>query len=103
MYGLIGRIRTLPGKRDQFVAILTGTGGMPGCLSYIVAHDNEEADAVWVTEIWESVEAYRASLTLPAVRAAIAEGMPLIADFENRTETTPVGGIGLRPPHSKVV
>ena len=40
MYGLIGKMRTQPGQRDALIAILlAGTGGMPGCLSYVVAKD----------------------------------------------------------------
>jgi quinol monooxygenase YgiN len=68
---------------------------MPGCLSYVVATDPAESDALWVTEVWESAERHRASLTLPAVQAAIAKGRPLIAGFSNRVETTPLGGYGL--------
>lgn len=98
MYGLIGRITAQPGKRDELAAILVpGDGGMPGCLSYIVAEDPDNADALWVTEVWTDQAAHRASLQLPAVQAAIARGRPLIAGFDNRVETTVLGGIGLRP------
>ncbi|MDB5538530.1 MAG: Antibiotic biosynthesis monooxygenase [Devosia sp.] len=68
---------------------------MPGCRSYVVARDPANADAVYVTEVWETSEAHRASLTLPAVKEAIAQGRPLIAGFEKIAETEPVGGIGL--------
>ena len=98
MYGLIGRITTTPGARDQLAAILlAGTGTMPGCLSYVVAHDPADADALWVTEVWESAEHHRASLQLPAVQAAIQQGRPLIAGFSHRAETVPLGGVGLPP------
>ncbi len=96
MYGLIGKITALPGQRDALAAILLrGTGDMPGCLSYIVAIDPEDADGLWITEVWDRRESHQASLALPAVRAAIAEGRPLIAGFSNRVETTPIGGHGL--------
>jgi quinol monooxygenase YgiN len=96
MYGLIGRILAVPGKRDELLAILApGEGEMPGCLSYIVATDPQNPDAIWVTEVWDSQEAHRASLQVPAVQEAIARGRPLIAGFDNRAETMPVGGIGL--------
>ena len=68
---------------------------MPGCLSYVVAKDPDDPDSLWVTEVWESAEAHAASLQLPDVQAAIGRGRPLIAGFESRFETTPVGGIGL--------
>ena len=96
MYGLIGKIRTVPGQRDALIDILlTATAGMPGCRSYIVARDPADEDGVWITEVWDSPESHRASVTLPAVKDAIARGKPLIAAFEQRVETIPVGGHGL--------
>jgi len=96
MYGLIGKMTATPGQRDALIAILLeGTAGMPGCLSYIVAKDSKEADAVWITEVWDSKESHAASLALPAVKAAIAKGRPLIAGFSNGATTEPVGGVGL--------
>ena len=97
MYGLMGRMIAQPGKRDELIAILLeGTGGMPGCLSYIVAKDAKDDNAIWVTEVWDSKDSHAGSLKLPAVQAAIAKGRPLIAGFDSYTETIPVGGIGLK-------
>lgn len=96
MYGLIGRMKVAPGQRDIVLAILLeGTGAMPGCLSYVVAKDPEDADALWITEVWDNRDSHRASLQLPAVQGAIARARPLIAGFDNRHETEPVGGLGL--------
>ena len=96
MYGLIGRMLTAPGKRDELVAILLeGTGEMPGCLSYVIALDPAHDDAIWVTEVWDTQESHAASLKLPAVQAAIAKGRPMIAGFGERFETVPLGGHGL--------
>ena len=96
MHGLIGRMRALPGQRDALIAILLeGTGGMPGCFSYVVAKDPTDADAIWITEVWDSRASHDASLQLPAVQDAIRRGRPLIAGFDNGHETIPVGGIGL--------
>ena len=96
MYGLIGKMKIVPGQRDALVAILLeGLRGMPGCLSYIVAHDPLNPDAIWVTEAWDSSESHKASLTLASVQQAIARGRPLIAGFGERFETVPVGGQGL--------
>lgn len=96
MYGLIGKIQTAAGQRDALIAVLLeGTSAMPGCLSYIVAKDPADADAIWVTEIWQTRESWQASLALPSVQQAIAKGRPLIAGFRERFETQPVGGHGL--------
>jgi len=96
MYGLIGQMKAAPGKRDDLVAILKeGTGEMPGCLSYILAFDPTDADAIWITEVWTDKDSHAGSLKLPAVQAAIAKARPIIAGFGHRFETTPVGGVGL--------
>jgi quinol monooxygenase YgiN len=98
MYGLIGKATCVPGQRDAFVAILLeGVSKMPGCLSYVVARDPKDPDAVWITEVWDSKESHTASLQLPAVRAAIAKGRPLIAGFGEQIVTEPVGGHGFAP------
>lgn len=98
MYGLIGKMTALEGKRDALIAILLeGTADMPGCLSYVVAKDLEDGNAIWISEVWESKSHHEASLSLPAVREAISRGRSLIAGFGERFETEPVGGHGLVP------
>ncbi len=97
-YGLVGRMTARPGQRDSLTRILIdGVAGMPGCVSYVVAHDAANAEMIWITEVWESQEAHAASLALPTVRDAIARGRPLIARMEMIAETRPVGGTGLAP------
>jgi quinol monooxygenase YgiN len=99
MHGLIGKMSSAPGQRDALAAILLeGTGEMPGCLSYVIATDPADADALWITEVWDSEASHQASLTLPAVKAAIAKGRPLIGGFSNQVRTVPIGGYGLRKP-----
>lgn len=96
MYGLIGKMSAVPGQRDALIAILLeGIDGMPGGLSYVVALDANDADAIWITEVWDSKASHDASLALPAVRNAIAKAKPLIASFGEGVVTTPIGGQGL--------
>ena len=96
MYGLIGKIKVVPGQRDVLISILIeGISGMPGCLSYVVAQDATDPDAIWVTEAWDSQTSHRASLALPSVQQAISKGKPLIIGFGERFETKPIGGHGL--------
>ncbi len=68
---------------------------MPGSLSYVVAKDSTDEDAIWVTEVWDTKASHEASLSLPSVQEAIAQGRPLIAGFGERFETVPIGGHGL--------
>lgn len=96
MYGLIGKLIVTKGQRDALTAILLeGASGMPGCLSYVIAQDANDADALWITEVWENQDSHRASLSLPSVQQAISRGRALIAGFGERFETRPVGGHGL--------
>ena len=96
MYGLIGKINAARGKRDELIAILLeGVAGMPGSLSYVVAKDSTDEDAIWVTEVWDTNASHESSLSLPSVQEAIAQGRPLIAGFGERFETIPIGGHGL--------
>ena len=96
MYGLISKIKTAVGQRDALIAILIeGTSAMPGCLSYIVAKDAADTEAIWVTEVWESRASHQASLSFPSVQQAMTKGRPLIVGFGERFETEPVGGYGL--------
>jgi len=68
---------------------------MPGCLTYIVAKDAADEDAIWITEVWDSKASHDASISIPGVKETIAKGRPLIAAFGTPTITTPVGGRGL--------
>lgn len=96
MYGLIGKIIAIPEQRDALAAsLLEGLSVMPGCLSYIVANDPIDPNALWITEVWDNQDSHRASLNLPSVKQAIARGRPLIARFGERVETIPIGGHGL--------
>lgn len=98
MYGLIGKMIAASGQRDALIAILLqGVREMPGCLSYVVAKDPADPNAIWITEAWDSETSHKASLTLPFVQQAIARGKPLISGFGESIVTEPVGGFGLSP------
>jgi quinol monooxygenase YgiN len=97
MYGIIGKMKVVSEQRDNLIAILIdGISGMPGCLSYIVAQDPTDPDAIWITEVWESKDSHQASLSLPSVQQAIALGRPLITGFGERFETIPICGQGIK-------
>ena len=98
MYGLISKITALPARRDSLIPILLAdVTDMPGCLNYVVAKDPADANAIWITEVWDSESSHTASLSLPSVKGAITRGKPLIAEFGQRVVTEPIGGYGLGP------
>ena len=95
MYGLIAKMKVAEGKRDDMISVLLeSTANMPGCLSYVIAKDATDPNAIWVTEAWDSQACHDASLSLPAVKNAIVKAKPLVVGFE-RFITEPVGGHGL--------
>lgn len=99
MYGLIGRVTAVGGRRAELAKILTeATRDMPGCQSYVVATDFEDPNVIWITEVWQDEAAHRHSLTTPEVQAAIAKGKPLIADMERVAVTHPDPRTAPPPP-----
>jgi quinol monooxygenase YgiN len=97
-YGLSGKFITKPGQRDAFVALLLrGVDELKalGCDLYVVSISKDHPDAVFVTEVWSSPEAHRASLELPSVKAAIAEARPMLAGAVEMVELSVAGGLGI--------
>jgi quinol monooxygenase YgiN len=93
MYGLIGKIRAVRGFRDELMSrIGKDARDMPGCRSFVVAADSDDADAIWITEIWDDHEAHKASLKRPGVREAMEDVKPLIEGFEMLVRTQPAYG-----------
>jgi quinol monooxygenase YgiN len=87
-------MRCVLGRRADLIAIIGGgTKDMPGCRSYILAEDPDDKEAVWITEVWDSEEAHKASLQLQSVKDAISRGRELIAGSELRVITRPVAGV----------
>lgn len=101
MYGLIGHMIAVGGQREALIKILLEQeGGMPGCISYVVARDPADENGIWVSEVWDNVDSHKASLQLPSVRSAIAQAKPMIAGFDQHFETEPVGGIRIAKQHA---
>jgi quinol monooxygenase YgiN len=78
----VGTLGTLPGKRDELVALLIRRSDalrVVGCHSYEVGISAEEPDTVFVVELWTDAAAHESSLELPEVQAAIAEARPLLS------------------------
>jgi quinol monooxygenase YgiN len=91
MYGLISKLKAVPGQRDALVnVLLRGSKAMPGCIHYIIARDVHDEHTLWVVETWDSTQAHQSSLSLPTVVEAMTQGKPLIAAIERRVETLPV-------------
>ena len=97
-YGYIGSMKTTVGHRDDVVEILLrGVDGLraAGCHLYVVSAAADDADTIWVTEVWDSKEHHDASLQLPETRAAIEAAMPMLTGEFTGQELSVAGGLGL--------
>jgi quinol monooxygenase YgiN len=88
-YGLHGALRAQPGQGPQLADILLKAARLmqqtKGCQLYLISKDLEDADQIWVTEVWESTAAHHRSLQDERVRALVTQAAPLLA-------TPPAGG-----------
>jgi quinol monooxygenase YgiN len=92
-YQVISQITALPGKRDQLAAIMEkGSRGLAGCIAYVIAADQDDAEALWITELWTDRASHERSLRTEQVATAIARGRPLMKGFLRRVEIDPIGG-----------
>jgi RimJ/RimL family protein N-acetyltransferase/uncharacterized damage-inducible protein DinB/quinol monooxygenase YgiN len=102
-FGLTGKLTAQPGQREALLGHLLAAARMmkraPGCELYLVSLAQDEPDAIWVTEAWQSKGDHDASLTLPGVPERIARARPLIAGMSEPILTVPVGGL---PPTGDV-
>ncbi len=77
-----GTLGAAPGKRDELVAHLIRRSNALtalGCLLYEVGVNEDDADTVFVIELWESTEAHQASLNNSEVQASILKAKPLLS------------------------
>ena len=99
-YGLHGKIKALAGKGDNLASILLEAANLvataQGCRLYLVSRDSQDADAVWVTEVWDSKEDHDNSLKVEGVRELIGRAMPILDGTpEKGQELEVLGGAGL--------
>lgn len=106
--GRYAKATAKPGRADalaeRLLQVADGLRDFPGCELYVVNRAVDDANAVWVTEIWSSQEALDASLEA-ADKDQIREVLAMTESFE-RIDLEPLGGAGLRdaprPGHTVV-
>jgi quinol monooxygenase YgiN len=64
---------------------------IPGCRSFVVANDPTNPDSLWITEVWDSEQAWQASMEIPAIKSSIDKAAALVADWGQTVVTAPVG------------
>lgn len=80
---------------DGLLKVAEGMRSAAGCELYIVNRTPDEADAVWVTEVWTDEESSEAALNQDLGDAGLGAVLPLLAAPPEFIELTPVGGPGL--------
>lgn len=97
-HGLYAKLVARPGEADRLAAILWRNLDelqAAGCRLYIVNLAADEADVIWVTEVWESAAHHAQSMKLPSVRSAMAEARPLLTGEFEQIRLRVAGGLGL--------
>lgn len=90
-WGLLGRMKAQPGKREELIAVLQESSrDVPGKLVYLIQLEQDDPDAFWINEVWQTKAHYDACLTMPQVIEGMKRGLPLLASNEHRTETIPL-------------
>lgn len=100
MYLLHGKLAAKEGHVDELANILLEASQLvstaKGCKLYVIGKDVDDANAVYVTEIWESREDHDNSLKPDNVRALIMRAMPILDGQPHKgQELELLGGAGL--------
>lgn len=99
-YLLHGKLKAKEGKGEELASILLEASqtltAAKGCDLYAIGKDKDDADSVWVTEIWHSKEDHDDSLKLESVRAVIMKAMPILDGMPQKgQELEVIGGLGV--------
>lgn len=82
MYLLHGKLTAKSGCRDDLATILLQASKLvstaKGCKLYVIGKDQNDLNAVYVTEIWASKEDHDNSLKVEGVRELIMKAMPIL-------------------------
>ena len=100
MYLLQGKFTTKPSQSDTLANILLEASALmtnaQGCKLYVISLAENDANAVYVTEIWESKSDHDNSLHIAGVKELIAQAIPLLAEPPSKGQELKVlGGIGV--------
>jgi quinol monooxygenase YgiN len=98
-YALINKLTAKPGQRDRVAQILIESGKLfddnAACIFSMVSESAQDANVLWVTDLWNSREEHEAALKQPELRPFVAEALPLLEGMPEQIEVRPVGGKGL--------
>ena len=97
-FGMNGKLTARQGHREQLIQVLMEAADLlrdaDGCELYVIQRDLDDAQVVWVTEVWRSQAQQEGSLELPGVRPVIDRAVPMIEKAE-ANRLAPIGGVGI--------
>ncbi|MGH3628156.1 MAG: putative quinol monooxygenase [Sciscionella sp.] len=88
------------GRSDELAELLVkvaeGLQSTPGCVYWLVARNRQAPDEIWVQELWATEDAAEDALAGQDVGGGPtpADVMALRAQPPQRTDLSPVGGVG---------
>jgi quinol monooxygenase YgiN/mannose-6-phosphate isomerase-like protein (cupin superfamily) len=97
--GRYAKMTAKPGRGGELAArmleVADGLREVPGCELYVINRAGDDADVVWVTELWRSRAQLDAALERPGAADGIREVLALVGEggFE-RVDLEPLGGVG---------
>jgi len=100
---LINKLTAKPGKRSEVIGILLESAqpfqNNTACLLYMVYEDTEDADVIWVEDLWTDKAEHEAELAKPELQAYVKQAMPLLEGIPEQISLTFIGGKG---PNSRL-
>jgi quinol monooxygenase YgiN len=75
--------------------VADGMRDAPGCELYLINVSADEADTVWVTEVWADEAASDQALSGDLGEVGIGDVLELLAGPPELVDLTPLGGAGL--------
>ena len=98
LYGLVTQMVAVPGRRAELIErFAAGWVVTPFKIAYLVCKDADDEDALWITEVWPSVDDNLKIWSRPEVQKAASGIRPLIAQLRQQHEVFPMGPPEVRP------
>lgn len=99
-YLLHGKLTAKVGHKDELVNILLEASKLvataKGCQLYVIGTDENDTNAVYITEIWDSKEDHDNSLNVEGVRDLIMKAMPILDEQPTKGQELKIlGGTGI--------
>lgn len=99
-YLMQGKLIAKPGLRDELAQILlegsAHVGEAKGCIFYLIGTNKDDPDAVYITEMWESLEDHTNSLKDPREKETMAKAVELLTfHIPSSFRLKILGGVGV--------